>query len=252
MNNLTLERNLVVHTKGTDPVPGHYLVVYRKGVFYSCLAAGERLRRFLTFGSPDSFIAYAVPDDQNLRHHFSRDYWSRDQAHSFWLRFGLEFYVCDPKTFVDRQGSDPLHRLEKEIAAIAGQTVRDLDWHDVKRGGNNLEEKLFPTLVAKEVGNLVRARRFAKSLGIEVRAITVDRQLSNTDIPEEIKIEEYRAEKLDQELRFDIESHEKNFERNQRIGERVAQSVADSSSVGVTASPATSSRGRSPDARRSR
>src|SRR5436305_15272652 len=104
MSNLTRDRNLVRYAVGIDPVPDHYLVVHKKVGFGRCfrasLAPGERLQRSL-LERANSFVAYAVPCDRNLRHDFVRPLKTHDQIHSFELKLSLEYRVSDPQLLVE-------------------------------------------------------------------------------------------------------------------------------------------------------
>jgi hypothetical protein len=190
--NRTQEAKLVRFVGSIDPVPGHRLVVFKKvgagRVFRTTLQPGERLKRSL-LESSTSFIAYAVTDDQNLRHRFNRQYDSHDQIHSVDLHFTLEYWISEPRVLVEELEHDPLQRLEEEIHAAVLQAMKRVDWSSVALEPVDLEQILFPDPM-EEASERERLHRFAASQGCEIRRMRVVRKLP----PGELKVSAARRQ----------------------------------------------------------
>lgn len=199
---LTEERKVAWKIQGTGPDPTHWLVIFRKigqgKVLFQTLRPGQVFKRpFLV--SADSFEAYAVSADENLRHEFSRKYLSGAQTWSFTLDFKLHFRVDD----VERLGlslsdRDPLERLQEEVASVLGATARRFSWNAMKEEGEDFGLRLREAETADGKGeckpNFLRLQGFASSLGLELRHLDVLRSLTERDLAADIKDRENRRQ----------------------------------------------------------
>ena len=119
---LTEERRVAWKIQGTGPDPAHSLVIFRKigqgKVLHQTLPPGKRFKRpFLI--SADSFEAYAISADANLRHDFSRKYQAGAQTWTFTLHFKLHFRVASAERLgLSLSDQDPLERLQDEVANV--------------------------------------------------------------------------------------------------------------------------------------
>jgi hypothetical protein len=242
MGSLTQEARLVKYVNGVDPMPDHYLVVFKKvgngRRFHATLSAGEKLRRSI-FASPSSFITYAVPSDTDLRHRFNRPYQTHEQTHSFILYFTVEYRISDPRALVEKLDSDPLQRLEDEIHSAILQTTKLLSWPDIEQEQIDLEYLLFQATsgTAGTISNLEKLKLFAQAQGIEVRRIAVSRKLPKDEIraPVVRKLEQQRREMmmahhdtalLEQGQRQTLEAQDKGFARRQGVADGIAANTS--------------------------
>ena len=113
---LTEERKVAWRIQGTGPDPAHSLVIFRKvgqgKILHETLRPGERFRRPF-FSAADSFEAFAVSADGNLRHEFSRKYQAGAQIWTFTLHFKLHFRVESAERLgLSLSDQDPLERLQ--------------------------------------------------------------------------------------------------------------------------------------------
>ncbi len=234
--NLTQQQKLVRYVPGVDSVPDHHLVVYKKSgagrELRGCLAPGERLKKSI-FESPDSFVSFAVPRDPDLRYGFSQEYKSHDQVHSFKLSLTLEYRVAEPAVLVDRLESDPLLKLEKEVASVLGQANKTVGWMAIEREEIDLQQVLFAP-------HLDRLRRFAAGQGFHLERILVERELAADEIRDSLATAQAQKERvvvaaqhsvevvkgtLDQDLRLHLAGQQGNFDRTQKVADGLADSA---------------------------
>jgi len=208
MANLTQDQKLVRYIPGIDPIAGHYLVFFKKvgeGRKLRCwLNPGEKLKKsFLE--SADSFVAYAVPADPNLRYRFSGEYKTHDQVRKFGLAFSLEYRVENPAVLVEKVDSDPLQRLVEEIQQVLIQATKSLRWADIEHEVVDLEQRIFDELMSNgevQISNGEKIRRFAVQLGFEVRRIGVARTLPDDEVRDSLALK-----KADQDRRIVAAEH---------------------------------------------
>jgi hypothetical protein len=192
---LTEERKVAWRIQGTGPDPAHWLVIFKKvgqgKILHQTLRPGQVFKRpFLI--SADSFEAYAVSADQNLRHDFSRRYLSSAQAWSFTLDFKLHFRVEDAERLgLSLSDRDPLERLQEEVANVLSATARRFSWEAMKREGEDFGLRLREAETTDGQGecktSFRRLQGFAASLGLELRHLDVLRSLTEQDVAAEIK-----------------------------------------------------------------
>jgi hypothetical protein len=190
--NLTRQAKLVTSTSGLSPVPGRYLVIYKRAnsgwTFRECHPPGGIPRR-RPFESVESFVTHAVLADRELRYSFSRHYRSHDQVHSFTLDLTIEYRVSAPVAVVAALDVDPLGQLVDEIDRVLVQAAKRLDWAHIEREQIDLERLFFcsaidagPAAQGSEATHLDLLRRFATGIGFDVRRISVARQLPQEEI----------------------------------------------------------------------
>jgi hypothetical protein len=238
---LTEDRKVAWRIQGTGPDPAHWLVVFKKvgqgKVLHQTLRPGQVFKRPLWI-SADSFEAYAVSADENLRHEFSRKYLSGAQTWSFTLDFKLHFRVGDPERLgLSLSDRDPLERLQEEVASVLSATARRFSWESMKREGEDFGLRLRETETTDGQGesrtNFQRLQGFAASLGLDLRHLDVLRSLTEPDLEADKKVRVNERQKViarsDQELAAEQEqlNHEIQALKNQHRIERetaIAQS----------------------------
>jgi hypothetical protein len=187
---LTEERRIAWRQQGTGPAPAHSLVIFRKvgqgRVLHATLHPGQVFKR-PWFTAANSFEAYAVSADENLRHEFSRRYQSGVQTWTFTLQFKLDFRVGNVERFgLSLSGRDPLERLEEEVASLLSATARRFSWEVMKQEGEDFGLRLREAEVADGQGecrsNFRRLQDFAASLGLDLRHLDVLRFLTEPDV----------------------------------------------------------------------
>jgi len=253
--NLTRDQKLVKSSPGLNPVPNHYLVIYKQAragwTLRECLPPGKRPRR-LPFESPADFITYAVVADRELRHQFERDYRSHDQVHSFTLDLTVEYRVSAPTALVEGLELDPLRRLEKEISNVVVQATKGLDWTFIEREHIDLEQLLFGATGnaagLQPTSHLDKLRRFAAGVGFEVYRIAIARRLPAKEVvvPAQLNLEtqkrqvavlqqgtdelkktlQHRTGQLAQALSQDLAARGKQFGRSEKLADTVADGTA--------------------------
>jgi hypothetical protein len=238
---LTEDKGLVRRLNGVAPIPGHYLVVFKR------VKEGRRLHGWYEPGMPfkkpllesiDSFIAYAVPADGNLRHPFQRSYKSHDLVHSYTLSFTLDYRVADPGTLVEKLDLDPLKRLEDEVHLLLVQKNKTLDWSAVEEEEDDLENVLFHDGMAhrESAPNHELLRRFAATQGFEVKRVVVTRDLPPGEIgvkSKKVETErnlvvlelEHKEKSLSQRLELERQGEENSFGRQEKVQDGFADSI---------------------------
>lgn len=193
---LTEERRVAWKIQGIGPDPAHILVVFKKSgtgnILHKVLEPGEVLKPGW-FESPDSFLAYAVSKDENLRHSFSRKYQAVGQIWTFTLHFVLDFQVSKAKTLALKlDGGDPLRRLEEEISRVLSATARRLPWEALKRESADFGCYLLEAESTEGLGerrsNFERLQSFATSLGLDLRHVDVTRSLMEEDLQPDVHV----------------------------------------------------------------
>ena len=239
---LTEDKGLVRRLGGAAPTPGHYLVVFKR------VKEGRRLHGWYAPGAPfrkpflesiDSFVAFAVPADDNLRHPFIRSYKSHDLVHSFTLSFTLDYRVSDPGTLVEKLDLDPLKRLEDEVHLLLVQKNKTLDWSDVEEEENDLANILFQESMPRtgeSTPNHELLRRFAATQGFEVKRVVVTRDLPQREIGARIKEADtkrnlavlaldHQEKSLSQRLALERKGEGTSFARREKIQDGFADSI---------------------------
>lgn len=204
--------SLVRVEKAIDPLPGRLLVVFKKvgtgRVFHSCVGPSEKLQRRL-LESPKLFLAYSVPTDPNLRHYFSKEFDSHDQAHDFELHFKLAYEITNPRQVVELADTDPLGRVEDEIHSLVVLASKRIPWSRIELEEVDLFDLLFGTSFengARET-NFEQLKGLGRALGLEIHQVLVWRQLSEED--SDPARSEARATRLERILgaRKQVEEH---------------------------------------------
>lgn len=187
---LTAERKVAWRLQGTGPDPAHSLVIFKRvaqgKVLYGTLHPGQVFKR-PWFTAADSYEAYAVSADENLRHEFSRKYQSRVQTWTFTLQFKLDFRVGNVERLgLSLSGRDPLERLEDEVASLLSATARQFSWEVMKQEGEDfgfrLREAEMPDGQGESRTNFRRLQDFAATLGLDLRHLDVLRFLTEPDV----------------------------------------------------------------------
>jgi hypothetical protein len=203
-SNLTEEQRVAWRIQGVGPDPAHTLVVFKQNgtgrALNKVLAPGEVLR-VGWLDSRDSYTAYAVSNDENLRHSFSRKYQAAGQAWTFTLHFELDFRVADPRALALKlEGGDPLRSLEDEVARVLNTTARHLPWEAFLNESTDFGLRLLEAESTEGLGekrlNFDRLRSFAASLGLLLRNVEVTRSLTEEVIQAEIKVREIARQKM--------------------------------------------------------
>jgi hypothetical protein len=226
---LTEERKVAWRVQGIGPDPAHSLVIFKKvgqgKILHQALLPGQVFKRpFLT--SADSYEAYAVSTDGNLRHEFSRKYMSGAQTWTFTLHFKLSFRVASAERLgLSLSDRDPLERLEEEVASMLSATARRFSWESMKREGEDFGLRLREAETTDGQGetktSFRRLQDFASSLGLELRHLDVLRSLTEPDLEDDKKIRVNERQKViarsDQELAAEQEqlNHEIQALKNQ-------------------------------------
>lgn len=191
---LTEERRVAWKIQGIGPDPVHTLVIFKK------VGTGKILHKILPPGyvlklgwreSADSYVAYAISNDENLRHSFSRKYQSLNQVKTFTLHFILEFAVSEAQDLALKlEGRDPLKSLEDEVASMLSTTARHLPWEEVRQESPNFGLRLLEAEATKGSGerreNFAYLQFFARSLGLDLRHVDITRSLTEVDIEVEV------------------------------------------------------------------
>ncbi len=186
---LTEDLRVAWKIQGVGPDPTHALAIFKKNgtgsVLHKMLEPGQTFRRW--FGSLDSYHAYSISTEENLRHTFSRKYQAVNQTWTFTLHFALDFKVARPKVLalkLDR--SDPVRRLEEEVAMVLSATARRLSWEALEVEGPSFSLRLLEAESTEGLGertlNFVRLISFAENLGLQLRNVGVTRSLSEGDL----------------------------------------------------------------------
>ncbi len=201
--NLTRREKLVKLAADLNAVPEYYLVIFKKvgeGLEYrQTLSPGETFKRKL-LESHDSFVAYKVPCDQNLRHRFSKKLLTVD-SRGFTLHVTLLYGVSDPQTVVNKIERDPLRRVQEEILRILGSRAVRLDWSVIKKGARHLEWSLWHESPTTTNNALQDIQAFAHEQGIGVVNIGIARSLPEDALSE-------RQREHDAEAEYNTESVE--------------------------------------------
>jgi hypothetical protein len=239
---LTEEKGLVRRLSGVAPCPGHYLVVFKRvkegRKLYSWVRPGEPFKKSV-FESMESFIAYAVPADDNLRHRFERSYKSHDLVHAFTLWFTLDYRVADPGTVIEKLDLDPLKRLEDEVDLLLVQKNKELDWSSVEREQIDLGDVLFHTATADRdevASSHEKLRRFAATQGFEVKRVVVTRDLPAEEVRayrKEVETArnlrvltlEHEERSLAKTLKIQRDGQQNSFDRRERIADGVTNNI---------------------------
>lgn len=239
---LTEEKGLVRRLSGVAPYPGHYLVVFKRvkegRKLHSWVRPGVPFKKSM-FESIESFIAYAVPADENLRHRFERSYKSHDLVHNFTLWFTLDYRVADPGTVVEKLDLDPLKRLEDEVDLLLVQKNKALDWSSVEREQIDLGDVLFHTAVADRdevASSHEKLKRFAATQGFEVKRVVVTRDLPAEEVrvySKEVETArnlrvlalEHEEQSLSQTFELQRQGQQNSFARRERVTDGVATNI---------------------------
>jgi hypothetical protein len=164
MANLTSDRRIAYPSRDLNPVPGHDLVVLKRGGngfrIRALLRPGERLKKSL-LERRSSLVGYAVKHEGHLRHRFSRSCKTADQAISFSVDFAVDFEVADPVLLVLSLDSDPLRRLEEEIDALIRPAVP-------RESMQSFGEEVCSLLESR----LADIRSLASTFGLKVRNVS--------------------------------------------------------------------------------
>src|SRR4051812_49079092 len=195
---LTEDRRVAWKIQGIGPDPAHTLVVFKKvgtgKTLHKILKPGEVLKR--RWGeSSDSFVAYAVSNDENLRHPYTRKYQWVEQTKTFTLHFNLHFGVPDALALaLHLEGGDPLQSLEDEVAKVLSATARQLPWETIRQETPDFGLSLLAAESTEGLGerrvNFERLRDFAAKRGLDLRHIDITRSLTEVDLQVPIKEEE--------------------------------------------------------------
>ncbi|MDX6484092.1 MAG: hypothetical protein QOE95_1863 [Gaiellaceae bacterium] len=201
---LTEERKVAWRIQGTGPDPAHWLVILKKvgqgKILHRTLPPGQVFRRPL-LTSADSYEAYAVSADGNLRHEFSRKYQAGAQTWTFTLHFKLHFRVKSVERLgLSLSGQDPLERLQEEVASVLSATARRFSWEVMKREGEDfglcLREAEATDGQGERRTNFHRLQSFAGDLGLELRHLDVLRSLTEPDLADEKKVRANEQQKV--------------------------------------------------------
>lgn len=164
MANLTADRRIAYPSRDLNPVPGHDLVVLKRGgdgfKIRALLRPGERLKKSL-LERQSSLVGYAVKHEGHLRHRFSRSYKTAGQAGSFIFDFAIDFEVADPVLLVLSLDSDPLRRLEEEVDSLICSVIP-------RERAQSFGEEVCSLLESR----LVDIRNLASTLGLKVRNVS--------------------------------------------------------------------------------
>ncbi|MFL6233698.1 MAG: hypothetical protein ACJ76N_11235 [Thermoanaerobaculia bacterium] len=239
----TERHKLVRRLNDVSPCPDHYLVVFKRDgggkKLRACVAPGEPFKKPF-FESPESFIAFAVISDQNLRHSFRRPYRTHDLLHSFWLDFVLDYRIANPSTLVEKLDQDPLKRLENEVHLLLVQKNKALDWSMIEREQIDLEDVLFNTPDTRRhvenESNLEKLSQFSGALGFEVKRVVVTRDLPAKEIQvsnrhleasreQAILAINHGTNELKQNLDHRLEDNQKSFDRRNFVADGIANNV---------------------------
>jgi hypothetical protein len=201
---LTEERKVAWRIQGIGPDPAHSLVIFKKvgqgKILHKVLRPGEVFKRPL-LTSADSYEAYAVSADNNLRHEFSRKYQAGAQTWTFTLHFKLHFRVESVERLgLSLSGQDPLERLQEEVASVLSATARRFSWEVMKREGEDFGLRLREAEATDGQGerrtNFHRLQSFAGDLGLELRYLDVLRSLTEPDLADEKKVRVNEQQKV--------------------------------------------------------
>jgi len=193
---LTEERKVAWKIQGTGPDPAHSLVIFKKvgqgKILHKTLLPGQVFKRpFLA--SAESYEAYAVSADNNLRHDFSRKYQAGAQTWTFTLHFKLHFRVDSAERLgLSLSGQDPLERLQEEVASQLSATARRFSWEVMKQEGEDFGLRLREAEMTDGKGerrtNFHHLQGFANDLGLELRHLDVLRSLTEPDLEDEKRV----------------------------------------------------------------
>jgi hypothetical protein len=209
---LTEERKVAWRIQGIGPDPAHSLVIFKKvaqgKILHKILSPGQIFKRPL-LTSADSYEAYAVSADGNLRHEFSRKYQAGAQTWTFTLHFTLHFRAENAERLgLSLSGRDPLERLQEEVASVLSATARRFSWEVMKQEGEDFGLRLREAEATDGQGerrtNFHRLQDFARDLGLELLYLDVLRSLTEPDLADEKKVRANEQQKVivrsDQEL----------------------------------------------------
>ncbi|HEV7504877.1 MAG TPA: hypothetical protein VGS07_08205 [Thermoanaerobaculia bacterium] len=194
MDNLTSGRRIAYPSRNLDPVPGHDLVVLKRGgkdglKIRALLRPGEHLQKSLR-DRRSSLVGYVVKHEERLRHRFSRSYKTAGQMGALILDFAIDFEVSDPVLLVLSLDSDPLRRLEGEVDTLIRSAV------------SRASEPGFGEEVSSVLdSHVAEVRSFALALGLKVRNVS---RLSSGAASRELGIHGSPAEPTVQSERLDI------------------------------------------------
>jgi hypothetical protein len=228
--NLTEEKGLVRRLSSVAPCPDHYLVVFKRigdgQQLRSCVPPGEVFRKPL-FESLESFTAFAVPGDRNLRHRFERSYKSHDLLHQFTLTFTLYYRVSDPGVLAQKLNIDPLKRLEDEVDLLLVQRNKSLNWHLIEREQIDLENQIFHATSAdrEEGSNHEKLARFASTQGLEVKRVVVTRDLPEQEIKKGKLVLDHEVLELDQTLALQRQDLKSGHDRRNEVAAGITKNV---------------------------
>jgi len=231
---LTEEKRIAWKIQGIGPDPAHTLVIFKKAgtgkTVHKVLRPGEPLKLGL-LQSADSYEAFAVSANRNLRHEFSRKYGAVGQTWTFTLHFDLHFEVSDAERLaLCLVSEDPLQRLEKEVARLLSATARHLSWESMKREGEDFGRRLREAETTDGQGerktNFQRLQSFAGDLGFELWNVEITRTLTEADVEEDLtkrrneRLKVVARSERDLEAERDQLEHERELLRNRLKLER--------------------------------
>lgn len=229
--NLTEERGLVRRLSSVAPCPDHYLVVFKRvgdgRQLRACVPPGEAFRKSI-FESLESFTAFAVPGDRNLRHRFERPYKSHDLLHQFTLHFTLDYRVSDPGILVQKFDLDPLKRLEDEVDLLLIQRNKSLNWSLIEREQIDLGSVLFHAASAdhdEEASNHEKLVRFALTQGFEVKRVVVTRDLPEQEIKKGKLVLDHEVLELEQRLDLQRQDLKNSHDRRNEVASGITKNV---------------------------
>lgn len=239
----TEQHKLVRRLDDVSPCPDHYLVVFKRDgggkKLRACVAPGQPFKKPF-FESPESFVAFAVIGDQNLRHSFRRPYRTHDFLHSFWLDFVLDYRISNPSALVEKLDQDPLKRLENEVNLLLVQRNKSLDWSMIEREQIDLEDVLFnmpdTRRHVENESNLEKLSQFAGTLGFEIKRVVVTRDLPAEEVQvssrqlevsreQAILAIDHGTHELQQGLELRLEDNQKSFNRRNLVADGLAINV---------------------------
>lgn len=186
-------RKVAWRIQGTGPNPTHPLVIFKKigqgRVLHRTLQPGQVFKRPI-FISADSFEAYAISADGNLRHEFSRKYQAAALTWTFTLHFRIHFRVENAERLgLNLSDQDPLERLQEEVASLLSATARHFSWEDMKEEGEDFGLRLREAEATDGKGerrtNFNYLQGFADDLGFELQHLDVLRSLTEPDLEDD-------------------------------------------------------------------
>ncbi len=182
--NLTREAKLVLFADSLDPLPNHSLVVYKvEGngrTFFRSFLPGQRPKLPL-LRLASTYVAFAVPDERDLRLPMTVSCETYDQVHKFDLILMVEYGVADPAALVAACEKDPLRLLQSEIELVVQQTLKQVQWSWIEQEPRDLEISLFEASIGFE-SNLERLQAFARRYGLGLTRIQVRRRLDEAEV----------------------------------------------------------------------